>query len=107
VLLADLLGGSGFTPPPSAFAAAAEGAPAHAAVAVSSAVAESTLPRARVLEMLGLRPELGASLTNPMLGHSGAPRLGARSRHDETSGSSFCCWPVGRVSIVLRLDLLL
>jgi len=87
VLLADLLGGSGFTPLPSAFAAAAEGAPAHAAVPVSSAVAESTLPRARVLEMLGLRPELGAAPTRCQ-GCRGSPRLGARSRHDENSGSA-------------------
>jgi hypothetical protein len=88
MLLADLLGGAGFTPPLSVFAAAAEGAPAHAAVAVSSAVAESTLPRARVLEMLGMRPELGATLTLCQ-GRRGSPRLGARSRHDENSGSAW------------------
>lgn len=67
-LLADFLGtGDDFAPPQSAFAAAARPAatPAGATalppwVGVSAAMAESTLPRERVLEILGLQTEPGA-----------------------------------------------
>ena len=67
-LLADFLGASdNFAPPRSAFAAAARPPQAplgakqlHPWVGVSAAMAESTLPRDRVLEILGLQPEPGA-----------------------------------------------